>query len=159
MQSSKFLHNLYIFFAHFSWYFVIICQFLHNFRLYEDDIPREVLTVGRKSRFGFSKWEYITEPEVMGKIYDLDVKYCQVIERVSSIFVKIFIIKTQNNKSHLNHDHYLLVHIYALCIKSYLNRKIIMMMMTKFLISLMNKYLLALSQARFCILMIPVQIY
>ena len=51
----------------------------------EDDIPREVLTLGRKSRFGFSKWENITEPEVMGKIYDLDVKYCQVIERVSSI--------------------------------------------------------------------------
>ena len=50
----------------------------------EDDIPREVLTLGRKSRFHFSKWEYITEPEVLGKIYDLDVKYYQVIERVSS---------------------------------------------------------------------------
>ena len=51
----------------------------------QDDIAPEVLTLGRKSRFGFSKWEYITEPEVMGKIYDLNVKYCQVIERVSSI--------------------------------------------------------------------------
>ena len=51
----------------------------------QDDIPPDVLTLGRKSRSGFSEWEYITDPEVMGKIYDLDVKYCQVIERVSSI--------------------------------------------------------------------------
>ena len=51
----------------------------------ENDIPREVLPLERKSRFGFSKWKYITEPEVMGKIFDFDVKYCQVIERVSSI--------------------------------------------------------------------------
>ena len=74
---------------------------------------------GTNSRFGFSNWIYITEPEVMNQIYDLDVKYCQVIQRVSTIFI----IKILNNKSHINHDHYPLLHSYALGIQFYLNRK------------------------------------
>ena len=77
------------------------------------------MDLGINSRFGFCNWIYITELEVMNQIYDLDVKYCQVIHRVSTIFI----IKILNNKSHIHHDHYSLLHSYALGIQCYLNRK------------------------------------
>ena len=79
--------------GHFFLYFVII-NFFVIFEYYHDDIPQEVLDLGTNSWFGFSNWINITEPEVMNKIYDLDVKYCQVIQRVSTIFI----IKILNNK-------------------------------------------------------------
>ena len=122
---------------------------------YDDDIPQEVLDLGTNSRFGFSNWIYITEPDVMNKIYDLDVKYCQVIQRVSTIFI----IKILNNKSHINHDHYPLLHSYALGIQCYLKRKITKMMMTNVLMSLGNKFLLQQIQGKFYILIATLQHY
>ena len=114
------------------------------------------MDLGINSSLGFSNWIYITEPEVVNQIYDLDinqiydldVKYCQVIKRVSTIFI----IKILNNKLHINHDHYPLLHSYALGIQFYLNRKITKMMITNVLMSLGNRFLLQQIQGKFYIL-------
>ena len=63
---------------------------------------KEVIKLGEQARWGFNQWCYFTEPEILSKIFDLDIKYAGAITRVSLYFNYFYLIPTRSTGEQVN---------------------------------------------------------
>ena len=57
---------------------------------------------GSRQDGAFNQWCYFTEPEILSKIFDLDIKYAGAITRVSLYFNYFYLIPTRSTGEQVN---------------------------------------------------------